>query len=173
MKRYISPNVKENTLNRFFTTIAGLYADEEHLFVCNAGDSRVYRLRYEYLMRLSKDHSWVQEKIDSGEITPEEAFYHKRKNVITNCIGNTKKVNPRVVDLSDDMQERDLFLICSDGISDALKDEEIRDILVQYRNSDKLKECCQKLRDIAIAHGSEDNISAILIRKGVTAPNGE
>ena len=164
---------KEKAFESFFTTIAGLYADEEHLFICNAGDSRVYRLRYEYLMRLSKDHSLVQEKVDSGEITPEEAFYHKRKNVITNCIGNTKKVNPRVVDLSDDMQERDLFLICSDGISDALKDEEIRDILIQYRNSDKLKECCQKLRDIAIAHGSEDNISAILIRKGVTASNGE
>lgn len=164
---------KQNTLQSLFTTIAGIYADDEHLFVCNAGDSRVYRLRYQYLMRLSKDHSLVQEMLDSGEITPEEAWNHKRKNVITNCIGNIGKVNARVVDFSDDMQENDIFFICSDGITDALKDEEIRDILVEYRNSDDLKECCQKLKETAIAHGSKDNISAILIRKEVTAPDGE
>ncbi len=164
---------KENTIQSLFTTIAGIYADDEHLFVCNVGDSRVYRLRYQYLMRLSKDHSLVQEMLDAGEITLEEAWNHKRKNVITNCIGNIGKINPRVIDLSDDMQERDIFFICSDGITDALKDGEIRDILVEYRNSDNLKECCQRLRGTAIAHGSKDNISVILIRKEVTAPDGE
>jgi len=165
--------VKEHTPNALFTTIAGIYADDEHLFVCNVGDSRVYRLRYQYLMRLSKDHSLVQEMLDSGEITPEEAFHHERKNVITNCLGLDGKVNPRVVDFSDDMQERDLFMICSDGISDALKEEQIRDILVAYRNSENLNECCLKLKESAMEYGSKDNISVILIRKDVTATNGE
>ena len=165
--------IQENSPNSLFTTIAGIYVDDAHLFVGNVGDSRVYRLRYQYLMRLSKDHSLVQEMVDSGKLTPEQAFSHKKKNVITNCIGLFKLVSPRVIDLSDDIQERDLFFICSDGISDALKDEEIRDILIEYRNSDNLRECCQKLKKKAIEHGSKDNISAILIRKEVTAPNGE
>ncbi len=165
--------VKENAPNSLFTTIAGIYADDEHLFVCNVGDSRVYRLRYQYLMRLSKDHSLVQSLLDAGEITLEEAWNHKKKNVITNCLGTAEKVNPRVVDLSDDIQERDLFFICSDGICDVLKDEEIRDILVQYRNSDNLMECCEKFKKSAIEHGSKDNMSVILIRKEVTENNGE
>ncbi len=147
------------------TTIAGIYADADHFYVYNAGDSRVYRQRHRYLMLLSKDHSLVQDLVDLGEITPEEARTHERKNVITKCLGYADVCNPRIVDLEGDLAPGDLIMICSDGIYDDLEDAEIRDILRKHKNDEQLDACCEELYSLAIAHGSKDNLSVVVVRK--------
>ncbi len=147
------------------TTIAGIWADADHFYVYNAGDSRVYRLRHRYLMQLSRDHSLVQDLVELGELTPEEAKHHERKNVITKCLGYEDVCNPRLVDLDADFAPGDLLMLCSDGIYDDLEDTEIRDILRNHKNDEQLDACCEELYQTAIARGSKDNLSVIVVRK--------
>ena len=146
------------------TTVAGIYANAEKFFVFNAGDSRVYRFRYKYLMQLSKDHSLVQDMMDMGEITPEEARYHEKKNVINKCIGLEEVVNARIIE-DEDYTEGDIILICSDGISDVLCETELKEILFEYGEEENLDTCCEKIVEKAIQNGTQDNMTVILLRK--------
>ena len=160
-------NIKsiENLHNAMMSTIAGIYADGDRFIVFNAGYSRVYRFRFKYIMKLSKDHSLVQDLIDLGEITPEEAKTHEKKNVINKCIGYEESVNARIMDMSGDFSEGDILMICSDGISDVLNDQDIRDIVIEHKQDEELKDCCIKIYEKAIEKGSLDNLSVILLRK--------
>ena len=164
-KKVIQAQIDEGNIQGMRTTLAGIYADRDRFFVYNVGDSRVYRFRFKYLMQLSKDHSLVQDLIDLGELTPEKAKTHPDKNVINKCIGNEDDCVPRVIDLSEDFMDNDIILICSDGISDELTDNEIKEIIMKHKNDDDLKECCKQLYDKAIVNGSLDNLSLILLRK--------
>lgn len=161
----LQAQIDENMQHGMRTTIAGIYADKEKFYVYNVGDSRVYRFRFKYLMQLSKDHSLVQDLIDLGEITPEEAKKHPNKNIINKCIGNIDDCVPRVIDMSDDFRENDIILICSDGISDELTDSEIKEIILKHKNDEDLKACCTEIHDKAIENGSLDNLSLVLLRK--------
>lgn len=146
------------------TTVAGIYANAEKFFVFNAGDSRVYRFRYKYLMQLSKDHSLVQDMMDMGEITPEEARHHEKKNVINKCIGLEEVVNARIIE-DEDYTEGDIILICSDGISDVLCETELKEIFFEYGEEENLNTCCEKIVEKALQNGTQDNMSVILLRK--------
>lgn len=158
---------QENLRNGLRTTIAGLYADKDRAFVFNAGDSRVYRLRYKYLTRLSKDHSLVQDLVDMGQLTHEEIMSHPQKNIINKCIGHEETVNVRVKDFSEDLYKGDLFLLCSDGITDCVDDKTLCDILVRHRMSEDLSLACREIYETAIAAGTKDNMSIVLLRKDV------
>lgn len=147
------------------TTIAGIYADDNKFLVYNAGDSRVYRFRYKYFSLLSKDHSFVQDLIDMGELSVEEAKTHRQKNIINKCIGNDEIVNPRIVDMSDDFVNDDIVMICSDGISDEVLDTEFKEIILEHKYDQDLLECCNMIYQKAIERGSKDNLSVILLRK--------
>lgn len=158
---------QENLPNGLRTTIAGLYLDSNRLLVWNAGDSRVYRLRYKYLTQLSKDHSLVQDLVDMGQITKEEVKSHPQKNIINKCIGHEEMVNVRVKDYTEDLYKGDLFLLCSDGITDCVDDRVLCDILSKHRNCEDLSLACQEIYEAAIAAGTKDNMSIILLRKDV------
>ncbi len=151
--------------NGLRTTIAGIYVDDNNFFVYNAGDSRVYRFRYKYFNQLSKDHSLVQDLIDMGEISVEEMKTHKQKNVINKCIGNDEIVNPRVIDMSDNLVKGDIIMICSDGITDEVMDADIKKLIHEHKNDLDLLECCRLICCKAIENGSQDNLSIILLRK--------
>lgn len=147
------------------TTIAGMYADGDAFLVFHAGDSRVYRFRHKYLTQLTKDHSYVQDLVDLGEITQEEARTHPRRNVINKCIGHEDEVNPKITDLEGEFDVGDVILICSDGITDVLTNREIQGILTWHRDDENLSECCNAICSKAIENGSQDNMSVLLIRK--------
>ncbi|MBR3517321.1 MAG: serine/threonine-protein phosphatase [Lachnospiraceae bacterium] len=155
----------ENLQNGLRTTIAGIYADKDRFYVYNAGDSRVYRFRGRFFTRLSKDHSLVQDRIDMGMLTPEEAKVHPQKNIINKCIGNEEVVNPRIKDLSEDFCYKDILMICSDGISDEVEDAEFREIIASHAEEEDLAGCCECIYQKAVERGSRDNMSIILIRK--------
>lgn len=166
-RRVRAQQLAANLPDSMRTTIAGIYADADRLLVFNAGDSRVYRLRYKYLMQLSKDHSLVQDLVDMGELSREEMRNHPKRNVINKCIGNEESVGARVVDFAEDFVKGDLLLLCSDGITDYLEDARIKEILTQHKAEDDLTVCCKAVFEAAVAAGTQDNMSIIIIRKDV------
>ncbi len=147
--------------NGMRTTVAGIYADSGKLFVFNAGDSRVYRFRENRLEQLSKDHSLVQDLLDSGQITQEEAMHHPKKNVIFKCIGHEEVLCPRIIE--SDFQNNDILMLCSDGISDVMTRNQLEQILRCHQKN--LFRACMILKETAIQLDSSDNMSVILIQK--------
>ncbi len=121
------------------------------------GDSRTYRLRGDNLKQLTLDHSLVQEQLDLGMITREEAAHHSFKNVILRAVGIKK--NPELDILRGKIVPGDLFLLCSDGLTDMIDDSLVK----QYLTSEAdIKEKVENLISAANANGGKDNISVVL-----------
>ena len=150
--------------NGMRTTLVAIYYDGDVYYVINAGDSRCYRYRNGMLELLSRDHSVVQNMIDAGEITEEEARVHPKRNIITKCIGDEERVNARIIEHVDDSIVGDIYVLCSDGISDCLTDEQLASVIARNFESDLLSLSKELVRE-AIQFGSGDNISVCLIRK--------
>ncbi|WP_187360084.1 Stp1/IreP family PP2C-type Ser/Thr phosphatase [Chitinolyticbacter meiyuanensis] len=140
------------------TVVATLFYDDRVL-AAHVGDSRLYRLRGEMLEQLTRDHSFLQEQIDSGLITPEEARHSQNRNLVTRAVG----IDPLAeVELAEHPVEvGDLYLLCSDGLTDMLDDEHIADLLVAMRAN--LPLAAQQLVLAANDAGGRDNISVLLI----------
>jgi len=141
------------------TLVTTLIRDGEAVFA-SVGDSRIYRVRDEMLDQLSRDHSLVGELVARGEMTQEEARHSPHKHVITRALG----VEPAVeVDAwSEALKPGDLFLLCSDGLTDEVTDPEILDTLLA--GDSDLEAACQALIDLANRRGGRDNITALLVR---------
>jgi serine/threonine protein phosphatase PrpC len=133
------------------------------------GDSRAYLLRGGVLSQLTKDHSYVQEQVDAGRLTPDEARVHPYANVITRCVGSSSDVVPDL--FVGTLEAEDLILLASDGLTGMLDDENVREII----NSDlNLEEMVDALIAGANHRGGLDNVTAILVRiEEVAAPTGE
>lgn len=144
------------------TTIVAAILVNKKVYVANVGDSRAYLLRDGRLNKLTKDHSWVEEKISSGELNPEKARGHPKKNVITRCLGYEPdvKVDIFIYDLS----EGDRLLLCSDGLWDELNDNEIANILIEGNN---VNNAVKKLIISANGKGGKDNVTCIVIDYGI------
>jgi protein phosphatase len=135
------------------------------------GDSRAYLLRDGKLTQVTKDHSYVQEQVDAGYLTAEQARTHPYSNVITRCVGANSDVTPDVYVGS--VKPKDLFLLASDGLTGMLEDPQLHEILGQEGLMPQ--ELVDQLIDEANRHGGLDNITAILVRiDAVELPeNGE
>jgi PPM family protein phosphatase len=128
--------------------------------IAHVGDSRLYRKRAQNFEQVTKDHSLIQELIDRGLYTPEEAHAKTPKNLVTRALGIDAKVEVDVME--EPVLAGDIFLLCSDGLNDMVDDEEIHLTLSKY--SVNLPEAAQALVSLANAKGGKDNISVILIR---------
>ena len=139
------------------TTVAVLSKNDKICFA-NVGDSRIYRIRNRKIEQLSQDHSLVGEQMRAGMIAPEEARGHRLKNIITRSVGFQADVE---VDAdSRGLKKDDLFILCSDGLTNHLSDKEL--LTVAENNS--LKEICHRYIDIANERGGEDNITVIVLK---------
>ena len=147
------------------TLVVSLFYDN-FLTVAHIGDSRLYRLRGEAMEQVTRDHSLLQEQLDSGLITPEEAKLSQNKNLVTRALGIDPAVDPEVH--VHETRHDDIYLLCSDGLSDMVEDEEIRLTLITLRQNPNLT--VQQLIQAANDNGGRDNISAMLIR--VAEPYG-
>jgi protein phosphatase len=133
------------------------------------GDSRAYLLRGGVLTQLTKDHSYVQEQVDAGRLTPEEARVHPYANVITRCVGSSDDVVPDLY--IGTLEAADLVLLASDGLTGMIDDDELRDILMTDL---ELEPKVDALITAANRHGGLDNITVILVRiEEVSPPTGE
>ncbi|MCB1645232.1 MAG: Stp1/IreP family PP2C-type Ser/Thr phosphatase [Pseudomonadales bacterium] len=141
------------------TVIAGLFHDNKFV-VGHIGDSRVYRFRAGKLEQITKDHSYVQELIDKGLFTPQEARESNQKNVVTRALGIAPKVEVEVHEHKTSVG--DIYLMCSDGLTDMVVDADIETTLNELGRN--LSEAASHLINVANASGGKDNISVILAR---------
>jgi serine/threonine protein phosphatase PrpC len=140
------------------TFLVAVFIDND-LYVAHVGDSRLYIIHGDEIRQLTLDHSFVEEMVRKGTISEKEAQNHPKRHAITRAVGT----NPRVeVDIYTSRVEENAFiLMCSDGLSNMLKNEEIIHII---NNKDDLEEIAQTLVDRANENGGLDNISVIIVR---------
>ncbi|MDA0821957.1 MAG: Stp1/IreP family PP2C-type Ser/Thr phosphatase [Proteobacteria bacterium] len=148
------------------TTIAAVYFHDNTAIIAHVGDSRVYRFRDDDLSQVTNDHSLVQELIDRGFFTPEEAEANTPKNLVTRALGIDAAVEVDVQQKA--TQPGDIYLLCSDGLNDMVDDEEIRLTLSKY--SSNLAEAAHELVRLANESGGKDNISVVLARPRAPFP---
>jgi protein phosphatase len=141
------------------TLVVALLADNQ-LIVAHVGDSRLYRLRGDELEQLTRDHSLLQEQIDSGMITKEMARRSQNKNLVTRAVGIEPQVEADIHTY--EAVEGDMFLLCSDGLNDMVDDEDILLTLASLKAN--LPLAANQLVQMANDNGGRDNVSVILIR---------
>jgi PPM family protein phosphatase len=151
----------EPQYNGMGTTLVTALFHQNKITIAHVGDSRAYRFRQGELVQITRDHSLLQEQIDAGLVNPEWARFAQNKNLVTRAVG----VGPDMeVEIHDHHTEPgDLYLLCSDGLSDMLADQDIRDLLWASCPT-SLETACNALITRANDNGGHDNISVILIR---------
>jgi serine/threonine protein phosphatase PrpC len=147
------------------TLVLGVFRSGR-LLLGHIGDSRAYRLRAGELQQITKDHSLLQEQIDAGILTPEEAQFAAHKNLVTRALGVEDLVLMETH--LHDVQSADIYLMCSDGLSDMLSDSQIADVMSAHTS---LPEMGAALVAAANDAGGRDNIAVVLVRaQGVADP---
>lgn len=151
------------------TVVAGLFYDNR-VAVAHVGDSRMYRLRGETFETITRDHSLLQEQIDGGMISKEDARSSKNKNLVTRAVGIEAEVAAEVKVY--EVQVGDIYLLCSDGLNDMVADEDIGATLQMLQSNMPL--AATQLIELANDNGGRDNVSVILVKvKGeFAAPRG-
>ena len=147
----------EEALAGMGTTAVCALARSGNVYLCHAGDSRAYLIRDGKLTQLTHDHSYVQELVDCGTITEEEAEHHPQKNIITKALGVDYRLEPEFTAAK--LKREDRLLLCTDGLTNMVPVEEMEELLAQgtfYDLPDRLIEA-------ANAHGGSDNITALLL----------
>lgn len=142
------------------TTVVAAIFHLGFISIAHVGDSRLYRFRHQQLQQMTIDHSVLQELIDCGFFTPQQARHAPNRNLVTRALGVGQIVNVDVQQYKVDKD--DIYLFCSDGLNDMLEDEEIQAIL--RTNAPQLTETAHSLIEAANQKGGEDNISVILVR---------
>lgn len=129
------------------------------LYIGHIGDSRVYLIREGRIQRLTTDHSYIEELVRNGSLTREEAENHPKKNIITRALGCEEEA---LVDtLSIGIEDGDIFVLCTDGLTNMLKEDEILAII---SSNGEPKDACRELVSLANEKGGDDNITVIVIK---------
>ena len=140
------------------TMVAALLSDGKG-YVLNIGDSRAYHIGGEGIVKVSRDHSVVEDMLYRGELTPEEARLHPQKNLITRCLGVEPEVEPDLYEV--ELKEGDFLLLCTDGLSNTLTDQEL---LYEALYGGSGESCCKRMLDVALSKGATDNVTAVLFQ---------
>ena len=140
------------------TTIVAATIVDNTMYVANVGDSRLYLIRDDKIEQITEDHSLVEEMVKRGEITPTDARMHPNKNIITRALGANKDVMVDFFEIEVDKSDR--VLLCSDGLTNMVEEQEIADV-VNY--SDDMEKTVKKLVQKANQYGGKDNISVVLV----------
>lgn len=174
------------TLQNMGTTLVAAALIDDKLYIVHAGDSRAYLIRNGRAQPLTIDHTWAQEAIEAGRLSPKEAREHPNRHVIKRFLGISEQVeaDPLILDYNNKpldldqiyswskvewirTQPGDTILLCSDGLTDVVQDEEIGKVVARY----PVKEAAQRLIDLANKAGGPDNITAVILqRKGAQTP---
>lgn len=148
---------QEPNLEGMGTTLDICFIYNNKVYVGHVGDSRVYRIRGEVIRKLTKDHSYVQQLVEDGKITREEAEHHPKKNMLLKALGCTAYVEPDL--RARNIENGDILLMCSDGLTNMVEEKEI------YRVVKENSETAAKvLVDLANEAGGYDNITVVIIK---------
>jgi protein phosphatase len=150
---------KDARLRGMGTTVVACMADGEIMSFAHVGDSRGYLIRDKHLSRVTNDHSWVFEQVQAGMLTEAEAEKHPLRNVITRALGGALQVTPDASEIQ--IQKGDVYLLCSDGLTGMVSEEEILRLVSENEN---LETACEQLIAAANEHGGMDNVTAVLVK---------
>lgn len=150
-------SMRVDALNGMGTTADLILVVKDKAYITHVGDSRVYRIRDGNIKQLTKDHSLVQTLVDKGEITPEQMKTHPQRNMITRALGISRYVEISCMEVSHIGDT--IFLICSDGLTNACTDEEIKQVILNSR----IDQICDRLIEAANQAGGNDNITAVIM----------
>lgn len=143
------------------TTMVAALLLKDHTCVLNVGDSRAYLIREsEGIHQITRDHSVVEALVSRGKITPEAARVHPQKNLITRALGAESSVRCDLYDLT--LQTGDFLLLCSDGLSNQMDDQEIS---YEVLHGGAAETCCERLLRLAMSRGAPDNVTVVLLQK--------
>lgn len=140
------------------TTVVAATIINRRLYVANVGDSRLYVIG-ENIRQITSDHSYVEEMVRMGKVDRAAARMHEKKNVITRAVGATEKVKADFFEV--DLEDKDIVLLCSDGLSNMVTDERISEIALSFENTEDI---ARKLIDEANKNGGQDNITAVVLK---------
>ncbi|HKP72265.1 MAG TPA: Stp1/IreP family PP2C-type Ser/Thr phosphatase, partial [Pyrinomonadaceae bacterium] len=155
---------EQRQLSMMATTLVALHLDGRQATIGHVGDSRLYRLTPDgRLQRETEDHSVVEEEVRAGRMSPEQAAHHPSRNVISRALGAEQSVE---VDMKTiEVEDGTVFLLCSDGITRHIPDEEIGALL---RGGDSLDAACEEMKRRCYERGAEDNLTAVVVRVGAS-----
>lgn len=139
------------------TTVVAAVIIEERLYVANVGDSRLYIVNHE-MRQITKDHSFVEEMVQRGELSREDARLHPKKNIITRAVGAVPEIE--IDFFEEDLHDGDEILLCSDGLTNMVEDDEIRKLI---KGQDDVALKAARLVETANQNGGRDNITVVVI----------
>ena len=151
--------INESDKQGMGTTVSVLLVSGARWLIGQVGDSRVYLLRDGALTQLTKDHSYVQEQVDAGLLTPEQARYHPYSNVITRCVGAGEEVEADT--FQGDFRAGDVFLVCSDGLTGMVDDRRLQQLLLSRASAGRIVDA---LIAEANYRGGLDNVTAVVVQ---------
>lgn len=153
----------DSQYNNMGTTLSVLIISKDRIYIGHVGDSRIYYMTDNTIQQLTTDHTLVQTMIDSGTITKEEAKTNNYRNVLTQAIGTSRKVTISLIESKIPMRKEIKFLLCSDGLTEGVSDEEIHNIMIKKAD---LVVKLEELMAVALNSESKDNITFIGVEKG-------
>ena len=159
-RRVLEATRESAELEGMATTVAAVLVEGDVANLAHVGDSRIYRWSDKELTLLTSDHSWVNEQIQSGVISPEQARSHPLRNVVTRALGGRADLLVDVQALK--ITDGDVLLLCSDGLTTMISDEEIASTL--RSSGGGIDKAARALVDEANGHGGEDNITVVLLK---------
>lgn len=159
---------KDKNFKDMGTTAVVAYIDKDELYICHIGDSRAYLINDGYAIQLTKDHSYVQQLVEEGEITVEEAKSHPKRNMITQALGTDTVLSPEII--IKPFVAGDVLLLCTDGLSQFIENREMVKII---KASSSLQTAAEALVACAIKKGSFDDVSTIVINLNKKEKKGE
>ena len=148
---------QELNLEGMGTTLDICFIYNNKVYVGHVGDSRIYRIRGEIIRKLTKDHSYVQQLVEDGKITREEAEHHPKKNMLLKALGCTSMVEPDL--RARNIEAGDILLMCSDGLTNMVEEKEIYRVVRENPET-----AAQVLVELANAAGGYDNITVVIIK---------
>lgn len=169
--RIIEKWTDEPELKGMGTTVVVLIVKTNIAYYAHVGDSRMYMIRNSHIYQMTRDHSFVQTLVDGGLISYEESETHPRKNEIMQALGITTDIKVDINNIGLNLYKNDTFILCSDGLSGLIKDEEIQRIV----NTNDPQEAALKLISTANNNGGFDNITVQVVKvvKGLSTPKGK
>jgi len=151
---------QDSQFNGMGTTVIALLFHGDYAVVAHVGDSRAYIIREGAINQIGEDHSLVNEQVKAGMITPEEAKRSNYRNIITRSVGFEEEVAVDMMGVSTEVE--DVFILCSDGLTNAVEDAEMLGIVV---STSSLEEIPRKMIALANERGGEDNITVVIVKR--------
>ena len=151
-------STQEEELQHMGTTLVSALVNESTALIANVGDSRAYHVSEEGIRQISRDHSVVENMVERGDLTPEEAKHHPRRNLITRALGPDAAVEADIYQIN--WARGDMILLCSDGLVNTVSDQEILFELIHHGEPDT---CLDRLLALSLERGAPDNVTMLLI----------